>query len=323
MPPIDNTVTPALVAHARLLTTLLPATDDLLRSLLAAPVNRQLETLRAMTLKRKSSAELLAKRIRYVLFAISLLLAGALAYLITRLRWRAQFLRRRANFEHAIATLSTHLINTRPHEAAAHVQAAFAELATALGAERAYFVMAADEPRVYQWCLSEAHLRPGWPEQALAIACGLEDDAIQIHDVGKLPSGDVRDALRAAGLHSWLCIVSRRGRHPCVLGFDALRPGAIRCTSASSLLRMALDAIAHTLDREFLEQDRQRLEAHLQQARGMETIGALSSGIAHNFNNIVGAILGYTETAQAHVTADGRSPRTWVKSVAPASAPVT
>jgi CheY-like chemotaxis protein len=31
----------------------------------------------------------------------------------------------------------------------------------------------------------------------------------------------------------------------------------------------------------------------------MEVVGALTSGIAHNFNNIIGAILGYAETAQA------------------------
>jgi CheY-like chemotaxis protein len=36
----------------------------------------------------------------------------------------------------------------------------------------------------------------------------------------------------------------------------------------------------------------------------METIGAFASGIAHNFNNIVGAILGYTEMAEG---SDSRS----------------
>ena len=38
----------------------------------------------------------------------------------------------------------------------------------------------------------------------------------------------------------------------------------------------------------------------------METIGALASGIAHNFNNIVGAILGYTEMAEAQVVTGSR-----------------
>ena len=34
----------------------------------------------------------------------------------------------------------------------------------------------------------------------------------------------------------------------------------------------------------------------------METVGALASGIAHNFNNIIGAILGYTEMANEQST---------------------
>src|ERR1700761_7396747 len=38
----------------------------------------------------------------------------------------------------------------------------------------------------------------------------------------------------------------------------------------------------------------------------METVGALASGIAHNFNNIVGAILGYTETAEGQLGSDRR-----------------
>ncbi len=45
----------------------------------------------------------------------------------------------------------------------------------------------------------------------------------------------------------------------------------------------------------------------LQRARRMETIGALASGIAHNFNNILGAILGHAEMAEAQVASDGRA----------------
>jgi nitrogen-specific signal transduction histidine kinase len=71
---------------------------------------------------------------------------------------------------------------------------------------------------------------------------------------------------------------------------------------------MAFDAIANAVARINLEQEKERLQANLQQARRMETIGAFASGIAHNFNNIVGAILGYTEMAAARANS-GRSAR--------------
>ncbi len=41
--------------------------------------------------------------------------------------------------------------------------------------------------------------------------------------------------------------------------------------------------------------ERRRLEAQLQQARKMEAIGTLAGGVAHDFNNILTPIIGYTE----------------------------
>jgi signal transduction histidine kinase len=41
--------------------------------------------------------------------------------------------------------------------------------------------------------------------------------------------------------------------------------------------------------------ERKRFEAQLQQAKKLEAIGTLAGGMAHDFNNILSAILGYTE----------------------------
>src|ERR1700738_4002857 len=102
---------------------------------------------------------------------------------------------------------------------------------------------------------------------------------------------------------------AHKGGVSAVLGFEALQPGAMTEATELGLLRMALDAVANALRREHLEQERSRLERGLQQARRMETIGALASGIAPNFNNIVGAILGYTEMAEAQLASNSRPAR--------------
>jgi signal transduction histidine kinase len=307
---IQASVVTSLLAHARMLRQLLPETDQTVRVLFALPNEHDQGVIRELLKARKATDKNRAELYRFTLYAVSLMLVGLLIRLGLRLQSRALLLSRRAGIEHIIAGLSTRFINSRPHETTSHVEHALAELAQWNFADRAYFVLAGTPAKIYKWSRDGVSFEAGWPESAPAVAAQfdrLEDGAIQAYDVRQAPSGETTNLLLAANVHSWLCIPAMgEQRVRAVLGFDTVQREPKERWCEFGMLRMAFDAIANALDREALERDRERLQENLQHARRMETIGAFASGIAHNFNNIIGAILGYAETAQTYVRPGSR-----------------
>jgi len=54
-------------------------------------------------------------------------------------------------------------------------------------------------------------------------------------------------------------------------------------------------------DRKHAEEEKQKLQSQLLQSQKMESIGRLAGGVAHDFNNMLCVILGYTELIQARL----------------------
>jgi signal transduction histidine kinase len=308
--PGDAELAQALLAHGQLLHDLLPTTDNILKALSAVPQRRNQDEVRTAILVQQMASRAMARQFRQVLYGASLLLLGLLVYLGFELRVRARALRRRAAFEHVIAGISMRFINAQPQRTGALIEQALAEMAECVGADRAYFLIPGSSNRIHTWSRSGAPFPPGWPIQALALAASsplTREGIAHIANINALPHGKLRDDLTRFGLVGWACI-SNTGENGIngLLGFDALR-GICRISALGelSLLRMALDTINNAVEREFFEKERTRL----QQARRMETVGVLASGIAHNFNNIIGAILGYTEIAESQIEPNSRAGR--------------
>jgi signal transduction histidine kinase len=300
-----------LLAHGRLLHDLLPAVDHVLQEMRAMPRKQQQDNLRSLLMARQAETRTSARQYRELLYGLSLLLVAFLVYLGVQLKGRARALQRRAAFEHVIAAISMRFINAQPQTINLEIERALANMAICLGADRAYFVLSGAEPRLQRWARQGVDFPPGWPENALGVAVRSgrsADGIIHVTRVPRMSDGDNKRELLAAGLGGWACAANvDKDGSAVVLGFDAVgRPRRMGSDGELSLLRMALDTIVYAVGRHAMETERTRLEARLQQARRMEKIGTLTSGIAHNFNNILGGILGHSEVMEEHLGRDAR-----------------
>jgi signal transduction histidine kinase len=315
---LDRVATPAhsaaiapLLAHGRLLHDLLPAVDQALAAMRAIPRKPEQDNLRAMLLAREATSRTSARQYRELLYGVSLLLVAFLVFLGLQLNARARALQRRAAFEHTLAGISMRFINAQPQTISAEIDRALDEMARCVQVDRAYFVMSGSDARLHRWSRPGCSFPPGWPEGALGVATHAPhsaDGIVHVPNVARMPRGERKSALLAAGTGgcAWVISLGKDGS-TALLGFEVVgRPCWVTTPTALSLLRMALDTILYAIGRNAMETERVRLEARLQQARRMEKIGTLTSGIAHNFNNILGGILGHSEVMEEHLGPDAR-----------------
>jgi len=66
-----------------------------------------------------------------------------------------------------------------------------------------------------------------------------------------------------------------------------------------------IGSMRDTIERKKAETEREKLQAQLVQAQRMESVGRLAGGVAHDYNNMLSVILGYTEMAMEQVDPDG------------------
>ncbi len=82
----------------------------------------------------------------------------------------------------------------------------------------------------------------------------------------------------------------------------ALRMGLYSALSINLAEEMSLLSVIQDITEiKKNEEERLRLQQQLSQAQKLEAIGILAGGVAHDFNNILGAIIGYAELALAEI----------------------
>lgn len=88
------------------------------------------------------------------------------------------------------------------------------------------------------------------------------------------------------------------------LAVDSLKSGATDYVLKDHLYRLA-PAVRRAMQEVEERDERRRLQAHFIEAQKMEVIGQLVSGVAHDFNNILAVIIGYSDLITEDLGLDG------------------
>lgn len=300
----DGSPAAQLGSHARLLVNILPEIDGLLQAIRGAQMEDRIGRLQVVVVQESRDRAAVLLQMQCALLANVLLLTVSVVALVFVQRLRTRELKAQAANERLSAAIATPLIDTENATFALRVRDAAERLAQHIGAKRLQLMI----PRVptlaaVSW--PDGSGDPQWLRKfsdAADVDGAWSDDRVIASSRGDAISPRLNEAMREGGV-SDLVLLRTAEPFRVVIGFEPEELAFAERRDRMAGLASAIVAIAHGARREAMQFERDRLERSLARARRMETIGTMASGVAHNFNNIIGAIGGFAEMGQERTRA--------------------
>jgi signal transduction histidine kinase len=291
----------AYVVHARMILDTLPAVDNIIQAIQASQTSEDARKLQKVYLDAYGELSVRSSWSRLLLGSIAVLLCVYVASLIYRLRRQTQKLAQQLELETMIADMQKRFTNGIDEQSLPLVEALHM-IANFFDASRYAFAVVNGETGSTETTYGDDGL-PGFEALRETFRADVQTQAgkfpkkwdpyhyenLQQRDLEHFPEGSL-----SAG-----SVIATDIGHNSV-GLLFLEHREIRKKPDRDevrLLGQALIAFSQCLKAQRDKTELETLEARLEHAQRLEALGTLAGGIAHEFNNALGAILGYGEMA--------------------------
>jgi signal transduction histidine kinase len=292
-----------LKAHASVILKILPQVDAKIEAIQASRIPARVAQIQERYAEISAGVTARASLSRLVLGATSIGLCGYIVFLVYRLQRQSDRLRHRLRYEQTVAEIRARMADTCPEEFAEFMGHSLGRLARLLDSDSCGLAIVDGVSRQIKetYRLTQSEYNTGIVTDYAAGLISLFSEAARpphapphhpmepeqycvLDDVGRevpvLMVGAPVSERNVAILHVRYC-----GRHP------KMEPDALTLLHTTLQTLVDLTVTNHSREQRFA------LEHRLEHAQRLEAIGTLAGGIAHEFNNVLGAILGYGEMA--------------------------
>lgn len=287
--------------NARTILQTLPTVDDTIEAIQASRTSDEAQILQIRYLDAFGVISIRSAWTRILLGSISVLLCVYVAILVYRLRGQTHRLTQQLDLENLTADIKRRF--SEEHEAVVDAVSSSLNIVSEFfdAGEYAFYVVDGKSNTVRQRLGNASFggrdsFRDKLPEQITATAMketlhwdrfyynNLLQSEMQSFPEGAMSAGSVVAASIDTDQIAILFLEHREVRRK--PSGDEIR-----------LLGHAVITLAQCIRARTERKERQQLEARLEHAQRLEAVGTLAGGIAHEFNNTLGAIMGYGEMA--------------------------
>ncbi|WP_064696947.1 two-component system VirA-like sensor kinase [Rhizobium aegyptiacum] len=289
------------VAHANMVLDTLPSVDNTIEAIQASRTSEAAQVLQEKYLSAYGMASVRSAWTRLLLGSVSVLLCVYIAILVYRLRAQTHRLTQQLDLENLVADIRKRF-NEDFDDVRAAVQDSLMMLAHFFDASKYAFAVVNNVTREADESFGnadESAFRALIQRLSAQMTASMKDEQLhwdrfyyhnlQQSDIQSFPEGVLSAGSVAATSidhHSF--------------GFLFLEHREVRKKPDADELRLlghAVVVLAQCIKSQKDKEEKLALEARLEHSQRLEAVGTLAGGIAHEFNNTLGAILGYGEMA--------------------------